>query len=549
MAVSIFGATKISAPTRNVFDLSHSVKTSTNTGYLVPVACIPVVPGDSFNLDAQVYCRLAPMVFPTMANVDVKLEAFYVPNRLTWPNWEKFIVFERRPNDDPKPVLPYLDLRGLYLKQQSDNYNRVGVGSLADYLGLPVTRIMEIFQDPQSSAENFKVNALPFAAYQKIWMDYYADKNIQQSLIDEFYKGNGELSDGDNTTDYFNLATLHHRMWRKDYFTSALPNAQRGADVLIPVNQSEVSISYQASGSPDKMRDPRDGSVYQSDGRQGVFGTASGDLQTEYNGAVDPLNVDNSGSLKGSLSSLNSTITDLRTAMQTQRLLELSMRVGSRLKEQLLGIFGVKSSDSRLDRAEFLGSSTVPIMMSEVAQTSGTTSTSPQGNLAGRGTAAGICNFKRSYFEEHGYLMVLMSVVPRASYFQGMPRHFRNFLFTDFYWPMFQHIGEQAIKKEELYYGTDYSHNQETFGYAPRYSDYKWLPSHVTGEMRDSLLDFHMARVFSNRPLLNTDFLDIKGDVGNRVFALRDNSYHHFWFDLFFKIKAKRPMDYFGSPK
>lgn len=549
MAVSIFGATKVAAPTRNVFDLSHSVKTSTNTGYLVPVACIPVVPGDSFQLDAQVYCRLAPMVFPTMANVDVKLEAFYVPNRLTWPNWEKFIVFERRPNDDPKPMLPTLDLGTLYQKQQGDNYNRVGVGSLADYLGLPVTRIMEILQEPGATHENLTVSALPFAAYQKIWMDYYADMNIQQKMIDDYYNGDGHLSDGDNTLTYYNLATLHHRMWRKDYFTSALPNAQRGADVLIPVQQSSVDIAYQASGHPDVLRDPASGDKWESDRQQNLSADAAAQLNIEGNGTKDYANLDNSGSLKGTLNSLNSTITDLRTAMQTQRLLELSMRVGSRLKEQLLGIFGVKSSDTRLDRAEFLGSATVPIMVSEVAQTSGTTSTSPQGNLAGRGVAAGICNFKRSYFEEHGYLMVLMSVVPRASYFQGMPRHFRNFLFTDFYWPMFQHIGEQAIKKEELFYGTDYGRNQETFGYAPRYSDYKWMPSHVTGEMRDSLLDFHMARVFDNRPLLNEDFLDIKGEVGNRVFALRSNSYHHFWFDLFFKIKAKRPMDYFGSPK
>ena len=441
MAVSIFGATKVAAPTRNVFDLSHSVKTSTNTGYLVPVACIPVVPGDSFQLDAQVYCRLAPMVFPTMANVDVKLEAFYVPNRLTWPNWEKFIVFERRPNDDPKPMLPTLDLGTWYQKQQGDNYNRVGVGSLADYLGLPVTRIMEILQEPGATHENLTVSALPFAAYQKIWMDYYADMNIQQKMIDDYYNGDGHLSDGDNTLTYYNLATLHHRMWRKDYFTSALPNAQRGADVLIPVQQSSVDIAYQASGHPDVLRDPASGDKWESDRQQNLSADAAAQLNIEGNGTKDYANLDNSGSLKGTLNSLNSTITDLRTAMQTQRLLELSMRVGSRLKEQLLGIFGVKSSDTRLDRAEFLGSATVPIMVSEVAQTSGTTSTSPQGNLAGRGVAAGICNFKRSYFEEHGYLMVLMSVVPRASYFQGMPRHFRNFLFTDFYWPMFQHIG------------------------------------------------------------------------------------------------------------
>lgn len=553
MAVSIFGATKVSAPSHNVFDLSHNVKFTTNAGYLRPIACIPVVPGDTFDLSADLYCRLAPLATPVLHNIDVRLEAFYVPNRLLWDNWEKFIVFEHKPDNDPKPVLPYLDLRYFKTAQDTDGYNRVGIGSLADHLGIPVTQL-----NFETGDADMKVSALPFAAYQKIWLDYYCDKNIQQAHIDEFYHGDGKLKDGDNSDWYNIIMQTHHRMWRKDYFTSALPDAQRGADVLIPTQGSNVDISFKNvdpssgySAQPSKV-------IYSGTGEQYVGASTS--LRTSSNGETailsteTPISIDNSGSLKGTLTGLNATITDLRTAMATQRLLELSMRVGSRLKEQLKGIFGVNSSDSRLDRVEYLGGSTVPIMISEVAQTSETTSNSPQANLAGRGAAAGSSVFGRKYFEEHGYLMVIASVVPKSAYFQGMPRHFKLFDTEDFYWPMFQHIGEQAIRKEEIYFGTSDENNNDTFGYTPRYAEYKWLPSTVHGEFRDvagnnGLGNMHLARYFASRPALNTDFLEIKGQSANRAFAYTENDFDHFWFDVYLKIKAKRPMDYFGSPR
>lgn len=551
MATSVFGATKVSAPKHNIFDLSHSVKLSANAGYLNPVVCIPVVPGDTFDIKADVFCRLAPLATPVLANIDLRLEAFYVPNRIIWPNWEKFIVFEHRPNNDPKPVLPYLDLAAAHAASQSDGYNRVGVGSLADHLGIPVTML----DFAENHSQNHLVSALPFGAFQKIWRDYYVDPNIQKDLLDEYYAGvdgNGGLFDGDNTERYLNLLTRHHRMWRKDYFTSALPDAQRGSDVLIPVQGGNVDILFNSKSSFEAARVLRTDSTRPGDGasletgEQAPVGNVLQDGVTGRN-----LTVDNHDALKGQISNVNATITDLRTAMATQRLLELSMRVGSRLKEQLLGIFGVKSSDSRLDRAEYLGGSSVPVMIGEVAQTSQTTTGatgSPQANMAGKGIAAGQLSYGRKYFEEHGYLIVICSIVPKAAYFQGMPRHFKMFDMEDFFWPMFQHIGEQAIKNEEIFFGTDNDNNEATFGYAPRYSEYKWHPSTVHGQFRDSLDNMHLARKFASRPYLNQDFLNIKAESANRAFAITSDEYDHFWLDIYFKIKAKRPMDYFGSP-
>lgn len=550
MATSVFGSTKVSAPRHNVFDLSHSVKATMNAGYLNPVLCTPVVPGDTFDIKADVFCRLAPLATPVLANMDIRLEAFYVPNRIIWPNWEKFIVFEHRPDNDPKPVLPYIDLRDAYTAQLSDHYNRVGIGSLADHLGLPVTQFK--FDDDSADFDG-KVSALPFAAYQKIWLDYYVDKNVQQSLIDTYYSGvdgKGGLYDGDNWSNYSTLMARHHRMWRKDYFTSALPDAQRGADVMIPVNGGSVSIGFLPGDAAVVKKS--DGTPLQEEFIN-LASNAQGQIQDT---SSNKLSIDNTNNLAANVTGLDASITNLRTAFATQRLLELSMRVGSRLKEQLLGIFGVKSSDSRLDRAEYLGGSSVPVMIGEVPQTSQTTSGeggSPQANMAGKGVAAGQLSYGRKYFEEHGYVIVLASIVPKAAYFQGMPRHWKNFDMEDFYWPMFQHIGEQAIRNEELYFGTSDDNNLATFGYAPRYSEYKWLPSTIHGEFRNvgtngGLANMTMARYFATRPYLNQDFLNINADVANRVFAVTSNDFDHFWLDIYFKIKAKRPMDYFGSP-
>lgn len=538
---SIFEKIKVAMQSSNSFDLSHHVKLTTNAGYLNPICCIPVVPGDTFKFSPQVFCRVAPLQFPVLHEVDIRIEAFYVPNRLLWDNWDDFILFETRDAEDPKPVAPYVDLRTWNTAQSSDNYNRVGVGSLADHLGIPVQQLDFVTGDA-----DYKVSALPFMAYQRIWLDYYCDQTIQEDLIKTYYPD--KLSDGDNSSSYINLATKHHRMWRKDYFTSAMPNAQRGADVTIPVTGGDVELSYDGTGQTYLRRTTNDhldvgNPVYVGNHQIGAPTGTYEPVDAEDN----HVNIDVSENTKGELTSLEATIHDLRTAMKTQRMLEMSMAFGKRLKEQVYGFFAEKIPDSRLQRAEYLGGCKVPLMISEVAQTSQTANT-PQGTLAGRGVAAGEYSTGAKHFPEHGYFIAILSVVPKADYMQGLARHWRNLSMEDYYWPLFQHIGEQAIRNEELYLGTSQDNNEGTFGYAPRYSDYKWLPGQIHGQFRDSLKDFHMARIFANRPNLNSDFLDIKASVANRAFAVTTDDYDHFWIDVFIDLKATRKMDYFGSP-
>ena len=210
--------------------------------------------------------------------------------------------------------------------------------------------------------------------------------------------------------------------------------------------------------------------------------------------------------------------------------------------------FGVKSSDSRLQRPEFLGGSATPVTISEVLQTSDNASqTTPQANMAGHGVAVGQSN-KVSYFcEEHGFILGLMTVMPKTAYQQGLPKIFSKFDKFDYFWPSFQSIGEQPIYNQEIYYDSSDSQNEEVFGYTPRYAEYKYIPSSVHGEMRTSLNFWHMGRIFASRPSLNADFVECDNTEVERIFAVNQDA-ENLYVYLHNHIKATRPMVYFGTP-
>ena len=555
--MTIFDSIQVTKPKVNSFDLSHDVKMSCNSGYLMPLCCIPVVPGDTFSFSPQVFARLQPLVNPVMHELDVRIETFYVPNRIIWPNFEDFIRMEKYKNaqgvvNPDKPVAPFVNLRTLFNVSGLGAFEYLKTGSLADYLGLPVQMFNGDFNSSMDlsgvdeSSKFMKVSALPFAAYQKIYTEYYQDENVvdQSTVFDQ-------LHDGDNSDQHLVLCPIRRRMYKKDYFTSALPNAQAGNDVSIPFNGGSVAMTFDASKGETRMQTPISvhgqdvltvGSATSLDAKEHTINVGGdSDLQ---------VSIDNSAQLEGEITSFDATIKDLRTAFSVQRALELSMRAGKRLKEQIYAFFGVKVPDMRVDRPEYLGSAKIPIIIGEVAQTSATDNTSPQANLAGRGAAAGRFSTGKKFFPEHGWFVAMISVTPKANYMQGLARHWNLFDSMDFYWPQFQHIGEQAILKKELFFaptGLVYSQDQDlqdpmrnddTFGYAPRYSEYKWMPSQIRGEFRTNLYRWHMARNFSEWPLLNKSFLEIGYQNVNRSFAVTDNAYHHFLLDVISMGKA-----------
>lgn len=486
-------------PGKNVFDLSHDVKLSLNMGELVPTLCQELVPGDKFQIGCDALVRMAPLVAPMMHRVDFTMHYFFVPNRILWSNWENFITNSEV--SGAVPAFPYIPVQFATFTQ------------LQDYMGL----------SKPTGAGTFPISALPFAAYQRIYNDYYRDENLIAPAIDT-------LIDGNNNVNYADLCALRNRAWEHDYFTAALPFAQKGNAVDIPLGNVAQNVEVKVnepSASPytDLTGVPTDVSV----NADPTTDLPSSLLYAETRGLdIEP-----------------TTINDLRRAFKLQEWLEKNARGGTRYTENIRAHFGVTSSDARLQRAEYITGVKTPVIISEVLNTGGDSATLPQGNMAGHG--AGVANgHYGSYFaEEHGYIIGIMSVMPKTAYQQGIPRHFLKVNdFTEYYWPSFANLGEQPIYQEEVY--SDALTQGETFGYIPRYAEYKFSPNRVAGEFKTTLDYWHMGRIFTSAPALNQAF--VESNPTHRVFAVTDPTQDKLYCQVLHKIKAIRPMPKFGTP-
>lgn len=582
--MSIFNSIPLPKLKRSKFNLSHDVKLTANMGTLIPVLCQPVLPGDKWNVSTQFLCRTSPMLAPVMHRINIYFHSFFVPNRLLWDNWEEFIT--QGVNGKDKPVLPYTTPRDIFLQGEyyvSEGGKRVekydNSGSLADYLGLPVQ--MFDFRNITPD-QGTPISLLPFAAYQLIYDEYYKDENLE---TEEFRK----LTDGykENHTVIEKYLSLRSRCWRKDYFSGALPWPQRLAD-----SEVTLPIAGQADISKEGLFKYNNGktmiSVVGSSRDFAIEVDASGFLKAKnYDGSLidagidlnQLLSADQISKLKADLSTGNSvTINQLREAVRLQMWLENNARGGSRYIEQLMAHFGVKSSDARLQRPEYLGGYSSDLNISEVLQTSESTESSPQGKQTGHGFSISGSGGSRKYFEEHGYIITIMSIRPQNSYMQGIPKDFTKTDNLEFYFPEFQHLGEQEVKEKEIYYikeGTQTKpvtvSNEDTFGYVPRYAEYKTIPNRVCGDFRESMDYYHLARKFDTAPTLSSQFMHVeeiswrpRGSGSNtdnpvqenlaRIFATfydpaNKKPYQHYWFDIGFDITCSRKMSKYGIPK
>lgn len=524
----IFTKVQVQNVKSNVFDLSHDVKLSLNMGELIPINVMECIPGDKFNISTESLLRFAPLVAPVMHKINVFTHYFFVPNRLLWPNWEKFITGNNGLESAPPspPTLTNL---------------QISPGDLADYMGLPVTE--DASGTIIEGGITDRVSALPFAAYQKIYDDYYRDQNLEASTWNPLLDG-----DNPNQAQWINK---RKRAWEHDYFTSSLPFAQKGEAVTIPlIGEAPVEFSHNPDNTGGLWRnaDPT-GSAPITAGTMGAnvgvgnTATARFTASPSPNAAYDP-----NGTLSADLSQASSaTINDLRRAFRLQEWLEKMARGGSRYIEQIAMHFGVKSSDARLQRPQFLGGHKQPVIISEVLQTSESGESSPQGTMAGHALSASSGKGISYSCEEHGYIIGIMSIMPKTAYQQGIPKHFSRRSYLDYAWPTFAHIGEQEVLNKEIYYAND-TKNDETFGYIPRYSEYRYLDSRVAGEFRTSLAFWHLGRIFNNRPNLNAEF--IKCDPDTRIFAVETEGYdQHIWAHVYNKVRAVRKLPKYGTPQ
>ena len=591
---SIFEQTIVPKVKFSNFNLSETSILTCNFGQLVPCYLREVIPNDVFTMSVFADIQFAPMVAPMFQDVNCSIHFFYYPNRIVWDDFETFItgaqeghVLSEDKLPAPAGVHPYWFATAVGSESMQ--------GSIFDYLGLPNELGSVDFDDTDDV-----ISDIPLRGYFKIWYDYYRDENLQYELnrrgtgaIDLFAMWRAWRASStylmDNPTDPSSGGSVianvwsdfspFHRAYRKNYFTAALPTPQKGEPVTLnlgttaPVNLADDNIVRLGSSDPDEASV----SLYS---RVGAFGDMSFLSARPDSGAVAQMvfsagddtmlpvdafigrlhNAHNDPSsypiAYADLSRASSiTVEALREAFAVQEILEsLSMR-GSRYTEFLKGNFGVTPDDYKLQRPQFLGGVVTPVQVQQVLQNAGVDSSQGQmtAYAAGRAYAAAGDRVFRMRFKEHGYIMGILSVMPKDYYFQGIPRHFTRRDRFDYYIPQTAHLGEQAILNQELYFdGSDRDKNNAVFGYIPRWAEYKTATNSIHGDFRGSLNYYHMARIFGTTPTLSENFILTK-DVQTRPFGIwkeaRPNVNHLIWCNLFFKVTASRPMPYHSVPK
>lgn len=505
---------------RSKFSLSHYVLKTCKMGYVLPVGLVEVLPGDSFRHATSVFMRLAPMLAPVMHPVTVRIHHWFIPTRLLWDDFEDFIT--GGPTNTDVSEFPTITAPS----------GGFAVGSLADHLGLP------------PKIGGIEVSALPFRAYNLVYNEWYRDQDLETEKA-------LSLESGPDTTTATDLLRCD---WERDYFTTARPWPQKGPDVSVPVNAAGFNVSGKVV--PDTSVS---GPTFQHEGYLyphalqvpggALSAAAPVSIQTDVNVSPEYRNLawgepalkavmDN---VEGALGSVN--INSLREAFALQRFAEHRAMYGSRYVEYLRYL-GIKASDARLQRPEYLGGGKQTIQFSEVLQTA--EGTDPVGTLRGHGIAAMRSNRYRRFFEEHGFVLSIMLVRPKAIYMQGIPRSWLRRVREDFFQTELQHIGQQEVYTKELYGAAPDGDDGglKVFGYQNRYDEYRGHESYVCGEFRDILDYWHLARSFSNEPVLNADF--ISATPSERIFAAQQND--QLYCMINHSLQARRLMSKFGNP-
>lgn len=467
---------------RNKFNLSYTRLLTCNMGQLVPVGVTEVLPGDSFQHAASAFIRAAPLATPPMHPVKIALRHFFVPHRLVWDQWEDFIT--GGPDGMDASVFPTITV--------SDNTE----GSLLDYLGIPP------FEDDAT-----EFSALPVRAYQLIFNEFYRDQDLVAPA--NIFKGGGN----DAITDLL----LKPCAWEKDYFTTCRPWEQKGPVVTLPIGQEATGVSTtQWAGV---VGDPTQYNLVPGPSDVGTWTSVDVDVQPFPGGTME---------LRGDVTvdlttATAATVNQLRLALALQRYEEARARYGSRYTEYLRYL-GVRSSDARLQRPEYLGGGVTNLQFSEVLATAasspGPNETEGVGSLAGHGIGLNRTNRYRRFFEEHGFVISVMHVIPQTMYPQGLFRHWNRRTKEDFWQKELEHIGQQAVLNKEVYaLGTV---GNDTFGYQDRYDEYRRAESSVHGEFRSVLSDWHFARTFDVPPVLNASF--VQADPSVDPFQAQENN-------------------------
>lgn len=499
---------------KNKFDLSHDVKTTFKMGRLVPFLLLETLPGDDFIISTEALYRFAPLYLPLMHRVEVKTHYFYVPNRIVWPNWTKFISGDETINM----------AQTLWAISSQSNQ-----GGIMEYFGAP--------SFDESSVSITNINALPYAAYIAIYNEYYRNPNLEEEVI--FYStGTPMLEDGvQNPTGAQYNGALHQPWYEPfyahynfDYFTAARPTPQMGQDVLIPLvdqNSQGFTEIVNANGNPT------------STGALDVIaGSTLGRTAIASQFWLDPM--PDAG-----------TISQFRLASQLQEWLEKVNRTTNRYRDFMKGFFGTDPSPLQVDVPVYLGGSKGVVKVGEVMATAQTETTSietPLGAYAGQALFAEQTKTIRYECSEHGHILGIIQIIPKTSYGQGLEKNWLRTTWIDYAWPQFAEIGDQEILNYEIFLSGK-PENEDEFGYVPRYSEYRYKNDIISGQMRDTFMNFHLARWFEDTPLLNYSFVQAQDIRRQDVFVLPDANEHEVYAHMFNNVKVWRGLPRFGIPQ
>lgn len=449
--------------------LGHYRLLTLDMGQLIPISSVEVLPGDSFRHSSAALIRVTPLVAPVMHPVQVRIHHWFVPNRLVWDGWEKFITGQDEVTPHPT-VTP----------------TPRAEGDLADYMGIP-------------PLEGLEVSALPFRAYNLVFNEFYRD----QDLVLE--------RDLDEDTD------VPHVAWEKDYFTTSRPWAQKGDAVSVPIDVEGVPIVGFGNHAAAVYTQGSNVNVEESGGNDAVYAShldssSPGGLVMEE----DPANPGYPRIRTGAGGNINVDVEQLREAFALQRYNEARARYGSRYVEYL-EYLGIRPRDGRLDRPEYLGGGKSLISFSEVLATAQGTSTNV-GDMAGHGILALRTRPYRRFFEEHGHIISVMSIRPKSIYMNALHRSWLRRTKEDYWQKELEALGQQAVTTRELYAGA--VDPTTVFGYVDRYREYREQPSIVAGAFRSTEAHWHYARDFQAEPVLNESFIDCVPT--DRVYAAAD---------------------------